>query len=182
MSSTWWRAAGYLWGGTGGWSAPQSYSTASSNTRLWVCPSGPQPHIRRAPCRQVTCKHGDSSWRWKRFSWPPPPQKKISKWPIGCQQKTNEKIPAWGCCRWVHCKHTSVSESLEICVGVSQRSALLIDWYFHYGCRVVRRMLICLGVLQVYDDCRRARRKAELMKLTEPNHNLWVKINWLIII
>lgn len=38
-------------------------------------------------------------------------------------------------------------------------------------------MLICLGVLQVYDDCSRARRKAELMKLTEPNHNLWVKIN-----
>lgn len=38
-------------------------------------------------------------------------------------------------------------------------------------------MLICLGVLQVCHDCSGARRKAELMKLTEPNHNLWVKIN-----
>lgn len=96
-------------------------------------------------------------------------------------RKSQRGGAAGGCTQ--HCKHTSVSrESLEICVRVSQRSALLIDWYFHYGCRVVRRMLICLGVLHVYNDCSRARRKAELMKLTEPNHNLWVKINWLIII
>lgn len=42
---------------------------------------------------------------------------------------------------------------------------------------VAQRMLICLGVLQVCNDCSRARRKAELMKLTELNHNLRVKIN-----
>lgn len=185
MSSTWWRAAGYLWGRTGGWSAPQSYSTASSNTRLWVCPSGPQLHIRRATCRQVTHKHKTLPRGGRGFPDPTPPHTQYPNDPSdvnrGQMRKSQRGGAAGGCTQ--HCKHTSVSrESLEICVRVSQRSALLIDWYFHYGCRVVRRMLICLGVLQVYDDCSRARRKAELMKLTEPNHNLWVKINWLIII
>lgn len=46
-------------------------------------------------------------------------------------------------------------------VGFHSVIWVLIDWYFHYGCRVAWRLLICLGVLQVYGDCSRARRKAE---------------------
>lgn len=152
MSSTWWRAAGYLWGGTGGWSAPQSYSTASSNTRLWVCLSGPQLHIHRGTCRQVTHKRGDSSWRWKRFSWPTsPPHHNIQMIRLMSTEDKWEN-PSVGVLQVDALSTVNTrpfSESLEICVRVSQRSALLIDWYFHYGCRVVRRMLICLGVLQV---------------------------------
>lgn len=97
-------------------------------------------------------------------------------------RKSQRGGAAGGCTQ--HCKHTSICR-VRVCryvLGFHSVARLLIDWYFHYGHRVVWRMLICLGVLQVYNDCSGARRKGKLMKLTEPNHNLWVKINWLIII
>lgn len=120
------------------------------------------------------------------FSWSPPapPQYLNDLSDVNRRQmrKSQRGGAAGGCTQ--HCKHTSIFR-VRVCryvLGFHSVARLLIDWYFHYGHRVVWRMLICLGVLQVYNDCSGARRKAKLMKLTEPNHNLWVKIDWLIII
>lgn len=165
-----------------GLKCPPKPRTASSNARLWLCPSGPQP--RPADRSHIST---DSFWRWKsspRSTPTPPPNIQMihlmsteDKW-----ENPSVAVLQVDALSTVSTCPFSQSQSLEICVRFHSVARLLIDWYFHYGCRVVWRMLICLGVLQVCDDCSRARRKAELMKLTEPNHNLWVKINWLIII
>lgn len=67
-----------------------------------------------------------------------------------------------------HWNRLSAYSAVSICthvwryvVGFHSKMWVLIDWYFHYGCRVVWRLLICLRVLQVYGDCSRAKRKAE---------------------
>lgn len=156
---------------------PPKPRTASSEARLWLCPSDPQPHVGGATCRQVIHKHRLFLEVEEFTPAAAAPPDKYPNDPSDADRRQMRKSQrggaAGGCAQ--HCKHTSaLSESK--CADMR----LLIDWYFHYGCRVVWRMLICLGVLQVCDDCSGARRKGELMKVTEPNHNLWVKINWLI--
>lgn len=106
---------------------PPKPRTASSNARLWLCPSGPQPHVGG----QVTHKHRlflevEESPRSK-----PPPSPNIQmihlmwtedKWENPCVAVL--QVDALST---VNTRPFSRSQSLEISVRISQRS-VAFDW------------------------------------------------------
>lgn len=167
-----------------GFKCPQCHGTLSSNTQPWLWPSVPQPYITGPADRW---QMGPTSLR--SLSLKPPgftvgfPQSILMfrlslLLDIGRLQSRGSR---YRCFRWTwsvqfhwytagHKAETGWALSLQfsICmhvfrdvVGFHSIIWVLIDWYFHYGCRVAWRLLICSRVLQVYVDCSGARRKAE---------------------